>query len=211
MAVKFNNLFYHILYWWMVVSILSCRIPDSPVSERSAEDFGLDSVSEPISKSVLTYEDVSEIDIHSVDPSSGWSRPFMSLRLGLTINGSEIELKLENVGEGPLEVFSYIQAGYEKHYDWFRLRLEDRSGVHYRELILLDSRNRSGRFQAVLDPGEILTHQINIENWALHTSNGKKAIEKGTYKLYASYIVETEQEGIWQGSLETGPFELIIK
>ena len=85
-------------------------------------------------------------------------------------------------------MFSHVQAGGERHYDWFTLILDGR------EIALFDDRNRSARIHVTLAPGEVLEHEIDLARWT--DALGRE--------LSARYVVEPEA-GFWSGTLTAGP------
>src|SRR5690242_20637 len=56
-----------------------------------------------------------------------WGAAVDGLRLGLSVKGVVVGMHLQNVGDAPLDVLSYVQA-HERHFDWYSLVLTDSGG-----------------------------------------------------------------------------------
>lgn len=136
-----------------------------------------------------------------------WGRPSRGLRLGLAAGAGVVGLHLENVGAGPLEVLSHVEAE-ETHLDWYGLTLED-AGGRTRRLHLSDRRDKSGAVSARLEPGEGVRHELDVSEWAARAVNGAEPLAPGTYQLSAVYEVDSG-EGAWSGRLEAGPVTLNV-
>jgi hypothetical protein len=138
---------------------------------------------------------MDKADIH-------WGTPVNGLRLGVAGTAGMAELSLENVGAAPLRVLSHVNAG-EIHLDWFTVELRDRGGAE-RTLHLMAARNKSGRVEVTLAPGQSLQHRVDLQAWAVRAENDGKELAEGDYALRATYQVEPE-EGRWSGKLTAGP------
>ena len=130
-----------------------------------------------------------------------WGTPVNGLRLGVAGGAGVAELSLENIGGTPLRVLSHVNAG-EVHLDWFTLELRDRRGE--RTLHLMAERNKSGRVEVTLAPGQSLEHRVDLQAWAVRPDNGGKDLAEGDYELRASYEVPSG-EPVWSGKLTAGP------
>jgi hypothetical protein len=137
-------------------------------------------------------------------PDTQWGTPVNGLRLGVAGGAGMAELALENVGTQPLRVLSHVNAG-EVHLDWFALQLRDSRGV-VRAISLFGDRNKSGRVEVTLAPGQHLQHRVDVQSWATRAGT---ALADGRYELRATYEVEPG-EPHWSGKLEAGPATLHI-
>ena len=135
-----------------------------------------------------------------------WGAAVNGLRLGVAGDAGIAELSLENVGTQSLQVLSHVNAG-EVHLDWFTLHLRDSQGAR-RELRLFADRNKSGRVEVTLAPGQHLQHRVDIQRWAARPDNGG-VLRAGSYELRASYEVEPG-EPHWSGKLDAGPVTVSI-
>lgn len=135
-------------------------------------------------------------------PEIHWGTPVNGLRLGVAGGAGVAELSLENVGAAPLRVLSHVNAG-EIHLDWFTVALRDSRGTE-RTLHLLADRNKSGRVEVTLAPGQHLQHRVDLQAWAARPDNGGAVLVEGDYAVRATYEVEPE-DGLWSGKLAAGP------
>lgn len=131
-----------------------------------------------------------------------WGTPVNGLRLGIAGGAGVAELSLENVGGAPLRVLSHVNAG-EVHLDWFTLELRDSRGAA-RTLHLMAERNKSGRVEVTLAPGQNLAHRVDLQAWAARPDNGGKDLAAGDYEVTATYEVASG-EPVWSGKLTAGP------
>lgn len=136
-----------------------------------------------------------------------WGVASGGLSLGVSVTNSVVGLHLRNIGGFPLEVLSHVST-HEKHLDWFTLELIDAFGVQ-RQIVLLDTRDRSVAIRVNLQPGECLEHFVDVRQWAGRLINGAADIATGSYQVFARYAVSGE-EHCWQGHLEAGPVNMLI-
>ena len=73
-----------------------------------------------------------------------------------------------------------------------------------RTLHLMAERNKSGRVEVTLAPGQSLEHRVDLQAWAVRPDNGGKDLAEGDYELRASYEV-APGEPVWSGKLAAGP------
>jgi hypothetical protein len=130
-----------------------------------------------------------------------WGTPVNGLRLGVAGGAGMAELSLENVGGAPLRVLSHVNAG-DIHLDWFTIELRDGRGAE-RTLHLMAERNKSGRVEVTLAPGQSLQHRVDLQAWAARGDNGGE-LAAGDYALRATYEVEPGEQH-WSGKLPAGP------
>jgi hypothetical protein len=136
-----------------------------------------------------------------------WGEPDGGLRLGLAAAGETLEVRLENVGDEPLTVLSYVAAGGRRHLDWFTVTLTADDGAA-RRLQFIDDRDRSAKVRADLPPGASLAHPIDLAGWAARPINGGQPLA-GHYRATAAYLVEGEA-GAWTGRLDSGAVEISL-
>jgi len=134
---------------------------------------------------------------------ASWGRPSNGLRLGIAVEGPVAHLLLEDVGDGPLEVMSHVEAGGEVHLDWFTIVVGERV------IELAGPRNRSALVPVTLEPGGRLHHAVDVAAWAARPQNGGEALAPGEHPARATYEVGPERDR-WSGRLEAGPVTLSI-
>jgi hypothetical protein len=116
---------------------------------------------------------------------------------------------LRNGCDRAITVLSHVEAG-DKHLDWYRFRLVDRSTQQIRELKIIDDRDESSRIMVQLEPGKSLEHRVDLTAWALRGANRATPITAGAYEL--SVVYEVHDEGaFWRGQLEAGPEPFVVR
>ncbi|HEU4451924.1 MAG TPA: hypothetical protein VFR81_02655 [Longimicrobium sp.] len=136
--------------------------------------------------------------------------PVDGLRLGIASSGSAVLLRLENVGDAPLEVLSHVSAR-EDHLDWHALRLEGLDGA-VRTLRFRDVRDKAGIARARLAPGGTLDHRVDPAAWALRGINGGVPLAPGRHRATALYDTAGTSSGDhWRGRLSAGPVDVDIR
>ena len=136
-----------------------------------------------------------------------WGEPEGGLRLGLSAAGEGLAFHLENVGDEPLTVLSYVATGGRTQFDWLTVTLTGGDGPP-KQLQFIDDRDRSAKVRAELAPGESLTHPIDLAGWAARPINGGRPLA-GHFQATAVYLVEGEA-GAWMGRLDSGTAEVSL-
>ncbi len=133
-----------------------------------------------------------------------------------------VTVTIENVSKRPISLFTHV-ATHETQYDWLRFRLgvwAASSDVdaprlpgwkpcsahwpaawQWTDINLTDARDRSARITRVLQPGEKLTQDIDLSDWAKRMINGTRALTAGDFRLEAIY--SNKERGQWVGTLRS--------
>lgn len=142
----------------------------------------------------------------AAEPS--WGPAVDGLSLGVTVEGpSEVYLTLQNVGVTPIDVWSSVQAGGDRHLDWYALDLTGPDGTA-RPIRLLDERAAAIPLKAHLEPGEGARNRVDVSEWAARIVNGGLPLAPGVWSLVATY--EVGVPGGWNGKLTAGPVPLPV-
>ncbi|GEM_PF-6828166 len=135
-----------------------------------------------------------------------WGETVRGLRLGTEATGPILALHLENAGTSPLTVLSHVSAGGERHLDWTRVAVVDAAGAS-RSLRLTGPRDRAGRVQVALAPGERTTQTVDLAHWSTQPVNGGAPLPDGAHAV--TVIYEVQEDGPWwQGRVQSGQVTL---
>jgi hypothetical protein len=120
-----------------------------------------------------------------------WSEPSGGLRLGASVIGDVLTFALHNGGDTGLRVLSEVDGDL----DWYAVRLDDDRVLHF-----VTDRDESSVTTAGLAPGDVLTHDVDLAEWA----------SPGSHTLECTYEVDPETasafgDGVWSGALRTPP------
>lgn len=142
-----------------------------------------------------------------------WGDAVRGLRLGVGAEGATLSLALANVGDRPIRVLSYVEAG-ELHLDWFSVEVECPDGSS-RTIGFYDDRDESGIVTEELAAGGTIEHALDLQDWAGRDVNDGEPLPAGDHQLRAAYDVGDDEaaeegEGSWAGHLEAGPVALRI-
>jgi hypothetical protein len=129
--------------------------------------------------------------------------------LELATEGTTAIVTLRNRCDRAITVLSHVEAG-DKHLDWYRFRIVDRSTRQSRELKIIDDRDESSRVTVYLEPGKSVEHRVDLAVWARRGVNGAKPIAPGTYDLTVDYEVR-DNGTFWRGRLEAGPAAIVVR
>jgi len=130
------------------------------------------------------------------------------LTLGITTRGEIAELTLTNVSQLPLKVLSHVESS-RIDLDWYTLTVVGVTG-ETRTLHLGGPRNESAVVLVELAPGKSLSHDVDIQKWAVQSFNGGRRFASGDYYTISAQYEVTESGDHWKGMIRAGPVPLSV-
>lgn len=132
-----------------------------------------------------------------------WGEAHAGLRFGLAVDGTCVELRLENVGASPLSVFSHVYGGTRPDLEGYTLHLIDARGTSTAVDLGGGPRRESGPVYVSLTPGQSERHEVNVAAGGCYPGMRTPAALRGEYQVIATYAPRCEP-GRWCGRLTAG-------
>jgi hypothetical protein len=136
-----------------------------------------------------------------------WGAPLAGLRLGVAVDGTCVQIRIENTGARPLLVFSHVYGGARPDLEGYTLRLLDAAGAVTEVDLYGGPRRESGPVDVTLVPGESVRHGVDVAAGNCYRNMPTPAAPPGGFRVVATYAPRCEP-GRWCGRLTAGPAEL---
>ncbi len=180
--------------WWIALGSLGCDRPQARPRARAA--------------TALQAPDACECDPARLDARPVvWGEARDGLRLGLAVEGTCVEVRIENTGPSPRAVFSHVYGGVRPDLEGYTLRLVDADGAATAVDLSGGSRRESGPIVETLAPGQRVRHVVNVAAGGCYPNMPTPTVLRGEYRVFGSYAPRCEP-GWWCGHLAAGPATL---
>lgn len=136
-----------------------------------------------------------------------WGAATAGLRLGVAVDGTCVQVRVENVSARPVVAFSHVHGGARPDLEGYTLHLVDAAGAVTAVDLYGGPRRESGPIHVTLAPGRSVRHTVDVTEGGCYPGSPPPFRLRGGYRVIAAYEPRCEP-GWWCGHLTSGTASL---